>query len=104
EAKGDIRTAARAYGSILELYSFRADSRRFAGERLERLGDPAALALAADTYAKAAEQRGDHPASHRLHAFALVKRGEHEKAFEALAKGLARRYPPGRFAGYDRIL
>jgi hypothetical protein len=104
EARGDVRTAARAYGSILELFSFRADSRRFAGERLERLGDPAALKLAADTYGKAAEQRPDHPASHRLYAFTLLKAGEHEKAFEAMKKGAMRTYPPGRFAGADRIL
>lgn len=104
EARGDLKTAARAYGSILELFSFRADSRRFAGERLERLGDPLALKLAADTYGKAAEQRPDHPASHRLFAFTLLKAGEHEKAFEAMKKGATRSYPPGRFAGADRIL
>jgi hypothetical protein len=104
EARGDIKTAARAYGSILELFSFRADSRRFAGERLERLADPAALRLAADTYGKAAEQRPDHPASHRLYAFTLLKAGEHEKAFEAMKKGAMRTYPMGRFRGVDRIL
>lgn len=104
EAKGEIRTAARAYGSILELFSARADSRRFAGERLERLKDAAALRLAADTYGKAAEQRPDHPASHRLYAFTLLKLGEHEKAFEAMKAGAQRRYPPGRFAGVERIL
>jgi TonB family protein len=104
EAKGDIRTAARAYGSILELFSARADSRRFAGERLERLKDQAALRLAADSYGKAVEQRPDHPASHRLYAFTLLKLGEYEKAFEALKVGAARRYPPGRFAGAPRIL
>ncbi len=87
EARGDVKTAARAYGSILELFSFRADSRRFAGERLERLADPGAIRLAADTYGKAAEQRPDHPASHRLYAFTLLKAGEHEKAFEAMKKG-----------------
>jgi tetratricopeptide (TPR) repeat protein len=104
EAKGDLSTAARAYGSILELFSFRADSRRFAGERLERLHDARALALAVDTYGKAVEQRPDHPASHRLHAFALVKKGDYEKAFEAIKKGASRTYPPGRFRGVDRIL
>lgn len=104
EARGDKKQAARAYGSILELFSFRADSRRFAGERLERLGDPFALRLAADTFGKAAAQRADHPASHRLLAFSLLKRGEHEKAFEALRAGVARSYPPGRFLGADRIL
>ena len=90
EARGDVKTAARAYGSILELFSFRADSRRFAGERLERLADPGAIRLAADTYGKAAEQRPDHPASHRLYAFTLLKAGEHEKAFEAMKKGAMR--------------
>jgi tetratricopeptide (TPR) repeat protein len=104
EAKSDLRSAARAYGSILELFSFRADSRRFAGERLERLQEPRALALAVDTYAKAVEQRPDHPASHRLYAFALLKKGEHEKAFEAMKKGAMRSYPAGRFRGVDRIL
>ena len=104
EARGETRSAARAYGSILELFSFRADSRRFAGERLERLDDARALSLAIDTYAKAAEQRPDHPASHRLYAFALLKKGEHEKAFEAMKKGAMRTYPAGRFRGVDRIL
>ncbi|MBX3189492.1 MAG: AgmX/PglI C-terminal domain-containing protein, partial [Labilithrix sp.] len=104
EARGDVKTAARAYGSILELFSFRADSRRFAGERLERLSDPVAIRLAADTYGKAAEQRPDHPASHRLYAFTLLKAGEHEKAFEAMKRGAMRSYPSGRFAGVDRIL
>ena len=104
EARGDLKTAARAYGSILELFSFRADLRRFAGERLERLADAGAVRLAADTYGKAAEQRPDHPASHRLYAFTLLKAGEHEKAFEAMKKGAMRTYPAGRFLGADRIL
>ncbi|MBS2012265.1 MAG: AgmX/PglI C-terminal domain-containing protein [Deltaproteobacteria bacterium] len=104
EARGDLKSAARAYGSILELFSFRADSRRFAGERLERLDDPMAIKLAADSYGKAAEQRPDHPASHRLYAFTLLKAGQHEKAFEAMKKGASRSYPAGRFAGVDRIL
>ena len=104
EARGDVKTAARAYGSILELFSFRADSRRFAGERLERLADPGAIRLAADTYGKAAEQRPDHPASHRLYAFTLLKAGDYERAFEAMKKGSMRSYPAGRFRGVDRIL
>ncbi|HVJ88225.1 MAG TPA: AgmX/PglI C-terminal domain-containing protein, partial [Labilithrix sp.] len=104
EARHDEKAAARAYGSILELFSFRADSRRFAGERLERLNDARARALAVDTYAKAAEQRPDHPASHRLYAFALLKNGEYEKAFEAMKAGASRSYPAGRFRGVDRIL
>jgi hypothetical protein len=104
EATSDEHEAARAYGSILELFASRADSRRFAGERLERLKGSFALDLAADTYEKAVEQRPDHPASHRLYAFALVKAGHYEKAFQAIVAGSKRSYPPGRFAGVDRIL
>ncbi|MDF2691944.1 MAG: hypothetical protein K0S65_327, partial [Labilithrix sp.] len=73
EACGDLHSAARAYGSILELHPSRADSRRFAGERLERLADPAALRLAIDSFAKAVLQRPDHPSGHRLYAFALLR-------------------------------
>jgi tetratricopeptide (TPR) repeat protein len=102
EATGDRGTAARAYGSIIDLFPSRADLRRFAGVRLERLAEAAELAV--DTFARAAEQRPDHPASHRLLAFALLRAGKPEKAFEAISKGLAQRYPEGRFAGVDRIL
>ncbi|MFO0741471.1 MAG: VIT domain-containing protein [Labilithrix sp.] len=104
EARNELDQAARAYGSILELFSFRADSRRFAGERLERLHTARALALATDSYGKAAAQRADHPASHRLYAYALAKRGDYEKAFEAIRSGVERTYPANRFRGVDRIL
>ncbi|WP_437275102.1 AgmX/PglI C-terminal domain-containing protein [Sorangium sp. So ce375] len=104
EAAGDAPGAARAYGSLIDLFPARADLRRFAGARLERLAGGAGLELAVDTYEKAREQRPDHPSSHRLLAFARLKRGEHAAAFDALAAGLARRYPPGRFAGVESIL
>ncbi|WP_437609994.1 AgmX/PglI C-terminal domain-containing protein [Sorangium sp. So ce834] len=104
EAAGDAPGAARAYGSLIDLFPARADLRRFAGARLERLPADAGLDLAVDTYEKAREQRPDHPSSHRLLAFARLKRGEHAAAFDALAAGLARRYPPGRFAGVEGIL
>jgi len=102
EASGDLATAARAYGSIIDLFPARADLRRFAGVRLERIA--AAAELAIDTFARAAEQRADHPQSHRLLAFSLLRAGRFEKAFAAIEVGLAQRYPSGRFAGVDRIL
>jgi tetratricopeptide (TPR) repeat protein len=95
--------AARAYGSLIDLYPSRADMRRFAGQRLESLGQ-AGQALAADTYAEAARQRPDHPGSHRLLAFALLRLGRVEAAFAALELGLSRRYPGGRFEGVRQIL
>ncbi|MDC0677536.1 AgmX/PglI C-terminal domain-containing protein [Sorangium atrum] len=104
EAAGDTPGAARAYGSLIDLFPARADLRRFAGARLERLAGGAGLELAVDTYEKAREQRPDHPASHRLLAFARLKRGEHAAAFDALEAGIARRYPPGRFSGVEGIL
>ncbi|WP_437791508.1 AgmX/PglI C-terminal domain-containing protein [Sorangium sp. So ce693] len=104
EAASDTPGAARAYGSLIDLFPARADLRRFAGARLERLAGGAGLELAVDTYEKAREQRPDHPASHRLLAFARLKRGEHAAAFDALEAGIARRYPPGRFSGVEGIL
>ncbi|MFO0664077.1 MAG: VIT domain-containing protein [Polyangiaceae bacterium] len=106
EAAGNKVGAARAYGSILELFSFRADSRRFAGERLERLGAgvPVARDLARDAFEGAVEQRPDHPASHRLYAYALLREGRYAEAMTAIEKGVKRKYPEGRFAGVDRIL
>jgi hypothetical protein len=103
-ALGDPADAARAYGSIIDLFPGRADMRRFAGERLEGLGGARALTLAIDSYRKAVAQRPDHPAGHHLLAFALLKTGHPREAFEALAFGAAQKYPQGRFLGVDRIL
>ncbi len=104
EATGAIGTAARAYGSIVDLFSNRADLRRFAGERLERLASEAAAHLATDTYAKAASQRPDHPASHRLLAFAYLRRKLFEQAFETALGAVRRSFDAGRFPSVDRIL
>jgi tetratricopeptide (TPR) repeat protein len=104
EATADPTLAARAYGSIIDLFPGRADLRRFAGNRLERVRGADALALAIDSYRQAVAQRPDHPAGHRLLAFALVKAGRMREAFAALEAGLGRRYPDGRFAGVSQIL
>ncbi len=103
EALGDRALAARAYGSLIDLFPSRADLRRFAGERLERLMEQGALTLAIDTYRKALESRPDHPSSHRLLGMALLRAGRPAEAFEVLAAGQARSYPP-KFPGVDRIL
>ena len=104
EANGETLQAARAYGSLIDLFPSRADLRRFAGQRLERLPKGAGLAMAADTFRQAVAQRPDHPASHRLLAFALLRLQRPAEAFAALQAGLRRTYPPGRFAGAQRIL
>jgi hypothetical protein len=105
EGAREPAAAARVYGSIVDLFPARADLRRFAGERLERLG-PAGPAMdeALDTFEKAEEERPDHPQSHRLLAFARLRRGDFAGAFAAAERGNRQPYPPGRFLGVDRIL
>ncbi len=103
EAIKDLELAARAYGSLIDLFPGRADIRRMAGERLEALGS-AGLDLAVDTFAQAVAQRPDHPSSHRLYAYALVKAGRFAEAFAAALVGSRQQYPWGRFAGAPRIL
>lgn len=103
EARGQPALAARAYGSIIDLFPSRADLRRFAGERLERTAAHG-RALAVDTYRQAVESRPDHLTGHRLLAWALVRAGDLAGAFAALERGLSQRYPDGRFRGGERIL
>lgn len=104
EANNLGELAARAYGSVVDLFPNRADLRRFAGERLERLKDAPATGLAIDTFRKAVADRPDHPSSHRLLAFALLRDKQYEKAFEAALVGSRRAYDADRFLGVDRIL
>jgi hypothetical protein len=103
EAAGKLGLAARAYGSIIDLFPSRADLRRFASARLIRVQE-AGAALSVDSLQRAAKQRPDHLSVHRLLAYALVRTGEHEAAFKAIQTGLSQRYPSGRFAGGLRIL
>jgi hypothetical protein len=104
ELAGDKALASRAYGSILELWSYRVDMLRLAGERLDRVGDPDSLELATETYRAAVLDRPDHPSSHRLHAMALLKLGRPAEAFEVLEGALKRSYADGRFVGVETIL
>jgi Vault protein inter-alpha-trypsin domain len=103
EAKHELPRAARIYGSLIDLFPSRADLRRMAGERLERVG-PSALPLAIDTYREAVAQRPDHPSGHRQLAYALLKNGEAGAAFDVLLAALAVPYRIERFPGVHRIL
>jgi tetratricopeptide (TPR) repeat protein len=103
EKAGETAAAARAYGSLIDLFPGRVDLRRLAGERLERLGE-AGLGLAIDTYEKAVLDRPDHPTGHRLLAWALLRAGRFADAFAAMERGLEQKYPSGRFAGADRVM
>ncbi len=88
QALGDRGMAMRAYGSIIDLHPSRADLRRYAGARLESLGEQG-LALALDTYTKARDSRPDHPTSHRLLAIAHARRGDHVQAATVLHDALS---------------
>ena len=103
EAKHEVARAARIYGSIIDLYPARADFRRFAGERLERLG-AANRALVIDTYRRAVADRPDHVTGHRLLAYALVRDADYAGAFAAILAGIDQQYPEGRFLGAERVL
>jgi tetratricopeptide (TPR) repeat protein len=103
EAQQSFARAARAYGSLIDLFPSRADLRRMAGERLERLPNEN-LWLAVDSYTRAVAQRPDHPSSHRLLAYAQLKHGQPARAFETLERALERSYRGDRFEGADRIL
>ena len=106
EANKNLAQASRMYGSIIDLFPGRADLRRFAGERLERIGAASAEArsLAVDTYKRAVEERPDHLTGHRLLAYAQLRAGNHADAFAAILAGIDREYPSGRFEGGERIL
>jgi outer membrane protein OmpA-like peptidoglycan-associated protein len=102
EARRADATAARVYGSIIDLFPGRADMRRFAGERLSRL--PAGRDLAIDTFRRAVADRPDHMTGHRLLAYALVRAGRPADAFAAILAGLDQRYREGSHAGGLRVL
>src|SRR5207302_8306457 len=102
EAKHLPATAARVYGSIIDLYPGRADMRRFAGERLARLATGQALAI--DTFKRAVADRPDHLTGHRLLAYAFVRANQPADAFAAIVNGLDQEYRPGSFRGGLRVL
>ncbi len=103
EAKGGVATAARVYGSIIDLFPGRADMRRFAGERLSRL-TAHTKDLIVDTYRRAVADRPDHMTGHRLLAYALVRAGKPAEAFDAILAGLNQEYRSDSYAGGERVL
>ncbi|HUS32006.1 MAG TPA: hypothetical protein VMZ53_26075, partial [Kofleriaceae bacterium] len=103
EANGSSGTAARVYGSIIDLFPGRADMRRFAGERLSRIQQNAPN-LIVDTYKRAVADRPDHMTGHRLYAYSLVRTGKHAEAFAAILAGVDQSYRGDSYRGGDRVL
>ncbi len=111
EKQNNVVDASRAYGSLIDLFSDRADIRRLAGARLDRVAaargnasaTDAAAVLAEDTWRRAATDRPDHPQGPRGQAWALVRLGRHEAAF-TLIESTMKTIDLGRFSGVDEIL
>src|SRR5262249_28313116 len=77
--------AARAYGSIMDLYPNRAELLRAAGERLDRVSGARSIAI--DAYRRAIHERPDHASTYRLLAYALYRDGHGDEALDALRDG-----------------
>jgi hypothetical protein len=88
EAAGASALAARAYGSLIDLYPSRDDLIRAAGERLDRVAGPA-REIAVDAYRRAVAERPDRAVSYRRLGYALVKLGRWSEALDALIDGLS---------------
>ncbi len=90
EARGATVLAARAYGSLLDMYPNRAELLRVAGERIDRVAGsyPAARAIAIDAYRRAIAERPDHTSTYRLLAYALLRDGKASEALDVVLSGL----------------
>jgi tetratricopeptide (TPR) repeat protein len=110
ERGGDLVEAGRAYGSLIDLFADRADIRRLAGARLDRLagksgaGSVDAARMAEDTWRRAATDRPDHPQGPRGQAWALVRLKRFAEAADVIQAARTRGNTSGRFAGVDEIL
>jgi tetratricopeptide (TPR) repeat protein len=85
EARGSVVLAARAYGSIIDLYPDRTELVRAAGERLDRI--PGARSLAIDAYRRAIRERPDQLSTYRLLAYDLMLDGQVE-ALDMISKAM----------------
>jgi tetratricopeptide (TPR) repeat protein len=87
EARGAYALAARAYGSIIDLYPKRAELLRAAGERLDRVDGARAVAI--DAYRRALRERPDQASTYRLLAYDLM-RDDNPEALDVVFDGMKR--------------
>ncbi len=85
EARGAYALAARAYGSIIDLYPKRAELLRAAGERLDRVDGARAVAI--DAYRRALRERPDQASTYRLLAYDLM-REDNPEALDIVFDGM----------------
>lgn len=103
EATGLRGDAARAYGSLIDMFPSDAPMLRHASARLTAMGGDEGTALALDAARQAYEERPDHPSSHRTYAWALVAAAEYEQAFVILRDAAKQGFAP-RYEGVNQIL
>lgn len=96
--------AARAYGSIVDLFPSRPQMRRFAGNLLERIGDEHSIGMAVDTYEKSIELRPDHATGYRLLAYAQLRAGRPKDGFVTLVRQKKKSHRAGRFGDLPKIV
>lgn len=99
---GKMEEAARAYGSLIDLFPGRADIRRFAGNLLEAIDADAARALALDSYGVAVRDRADHPTGWLMRAVAEARAGRLPDAIRTMDEGLRAPRRSGNFPAWER--
>lgn len=95
EAADQKGLAARAYGSLIDLYPSRAAMLRYTAERLEALGK-SGNELAVDAYQRALLQRPDHVTGYRLLAWAQHRAGHSADALGTLERAFVQDFPSWR--------
>ena len=95
EASDQKGLAARAYGSLIDLYPSRAAMLRYAAERLEAFGKRS-NELAVDAYQRALSQRPDHVTGYRLLAWAQHRAGHSADALATLERAFVQDFPSWR--------
>jgi tetratricopeptide (TPR) repeat protein len=93
--------AARAYGSIADIYPHRADMLRVAGGRLAALGGTS-LSLAIELLRRAQGDRPDQPSSYQLLAMAWLAAGRSTEALATLDAAAEAAFP-ARYVGAARL-
>lgn len=99
---GKSEEAARAYGSLIDLFPGRADIRRFAGNLLEAIDTDAARALGLDSYGVAVRDRADHPTGWLMRAVAEARAGRLADAIRTMDEGLRAPRRSGNFPAWER--
>lgn len=96
-ARGDVELAARAYGSIVDVFPTRADLIRVAASHLLSIDRPASDDVAIAALERAAADRPDRLSAFRLLSLAKARRGRYGDALDVVRRGAAESQRLGTF-------